>query len=261
MSKYSPISSLLPSLSAALILSGCVSSGKYRTLEDTNEKTRQSLAAAEARVSELEGKLGIASTERNKLEGDVSNMKQALQEMSARRAEAEKRIQEFRELTSKFQKMVDAGQLSVKISDGRMLVVLSTDVLFPSGSARLSKAGATAIQEVAATLATIEGRSFQIEGHTDNVPIKTAVFGSNWDLASARALTVVNTMLGAGMPPERISAASFGATKPVADNSAAEGRMANRRIEIVVVPDLSSLPGFDELSRMSKGESAAKATP
>ncbi len=241
-----------------LAFGACVSSGKYKNLETENEKNRQSFAAAEARVSELEGKLGIASTERNKLESDVSQMKQALQEMSSRRAEAEQRINEFRELTSKFKKMVDAGQLSVRIADGRMLVALSTDVLFPSGSAKLSKAGITAIQEVAATLSTIENRKFQIEGHTDNIPIKTAAFSSNWDLASARALTVVNTLLGASMPPEQISAASFGATRPVADNTIPEGRAANRRIEIVVLPDLSSLPGFEELQRLSKGDEANK---
>ena len=101
-------------------------------------------------------------------------------------------------------------------------------------------------------LAEIPGRKFQVEGHTDNVGIKTAQYPSNWELAAARALTVVKTMVEAGLPADRISAASFGEFKPVKANDTNEGKAANRRIEIVVVPDLSSLPGFDELKKIGQ---------
>ena len=138
-----------------------------------------------------------------------------------------------------------------EIVDGRMVVVLASDVLFASGSANLSRDGKSAIGEVAALLADIPDRKFQIEGHTDNVPIRTAVYPSNWELASARALTVLKTMLEAGMPADRISAASFGDSKPARDNETPEGKAANRRIEIVVTPDLSTLPGLEELNRVA----------
>jgi chemotaxis protein MotB len=104
---------------------------------------------------------------------------------------------------------------------------------------------------VSEVLASIPERKFQVEGHTDDVPIKTAQYPSNWELAAARSMMVVKEMVTAGMPPERISAASFGEFKPALANDTPEGRAANRRIEIVLVPDLSSLPGFDELSRVS----------
>ena len=139
---------------------------------------------------------------------------------------------------------------SVKIVDGRMVVVLATDVLFGSGSASLSREGKDAVSEVARLLASIPQRSFQIEGHTDNVPIRTAQYPSNWELASARSLTVLKTMLEAGMPADRISAAAFGDAKPAVSNETADGRAQNRRIEIIIVPDLSALPGFDELQRV-----------
>jgi chemotaxis protein MotB len=84
------------------------------------------------------------------------------------------------------------------------------------------------------------------------VGIKTAQYPSNWELAAARALTVVKTMVEAGLPADRISAASFGEFKPFKPNDTAEGKAANRRIEIVVVPDLSSLPGFDELKKVGQ---------
>jgi chemotaxis protein MotB len=140
-----------------------------------------------------------------------------------------------------------------------MVIGLSTDILFSSGSARLSAAGKNSIKEVTGLLAGLEGRKYQIEGHTDNVPIKSNVFPSNWELASARAISVLNTMIDAGMPAERVSAASFGDTQPTADNSTPEGRSANRRIAIVIVPDLSQLPGFDELNRISADTAATPA--
>jgi chemotaxis protein MotB len=235
----------------SLFLVSCVSASKYNQLENDHNETMQRLTVAEARVSELEGKLGIASTEKTKLEGSVADMQTALSDLQKRKQETEKRLAEFRELTDKFKSLVDAGKLSVKVVNGRMMIDLSTDILFPSGSAKLSGAGTLALQEVAPLLASLKGRSFQIEGHTDNVPIKSSQFPSNWELASARAVTVLNTMVEAGMPPSRISAASYGAYTPVKSNDSKEGRAANRRIAIVLVPDLSALPGFDELNRIS----------
>ena len=226
------------------------------------------LASAKAEESRLKGELDTATgalaaarsawasekagllVDRSKLKSSVTEMEGALREAAERRAAAEARVKEFRDLLARFQKLIDAGQLKVKIVDGRMVVVLATDILFASGKADLSDAGKTAIGEVGKVLAGIPDRSFQIEGHTDNVPISTDKFPSNWELASARSIIVVKTLTAAGVAPTRVSAASFAETHPVADNGAAEGRAANRRIEIVLVPDLSQLPGFDELRRV-----------
>ena len=232
-------------------LSGCVTASSYHQLEAKDKQNEQSLAASEARVTELEGKLGVASTQKTRLEGSVSEMKTALEDLAKRKAEAEKRIAEFQDLTAKFKPLVDAGRLSVRVVNGRMVVALSTDILFPSGSARLSKEGAVSIREVTGVLTSIANKKFQIEGHTDSVPIATAQYPSNWELASARALNVLNTMIDAGMAPEQISAASYGKFQPIKANDTPENRAQNRRIEIVVVPDLSGLPGFDELQRVA----------
>jgi chemotaxis protein MotB len=179
-------------------------------------------------------------------------MEKALRELEERKAQADARIAEFRSLLSRFKSLIDAGKLKVKIAYGRMVVELATDILFAPGSADLSPAGKTAIGEVAQVLAGIPEREFQVEGHTDNVPIKTSQYPSNWELASARALTVVKAMVESGLPPDRVSAASYADWKPIAPNDTPEGRASNRRIEIVVVPDLSSLPGFDELGKVTE---------
>ncbi|MDP2314208.1 MAG: OmpA family protein [Pseudomonadota bacterium] len=224
---------------------------KLADLDARRTELANALASEEARTKALlDEKAGLIS-DKAKLKTSVEDMKAALSELEARRNTAEQRIAEYQSLLVRFKKLIDAGKLRVKIVDGRMVVALATDVLFASGSADLSPEGSAAIAEVATVLASIPDRSFQVEGHTDNVPIKTEKYPSNWELASARAVTVVRTMITAGMPTTRVSAASYGEHKPVASNDTPDGKGSNRRIEIVVVPDLSGLPGFDELKRAS----------
>jgi len=233
---------------------------KLETARGTEQELRAALEEEQKRVADLssaiakrEAEMAAMLKDKSSLEASVVDMQAALSDLQKRKEQAEARIAEYRSLLSKFRSLIDAGKLSVKIVDGRMVVVLATDVLFGSGSASLSKDGKAAIAEVAGLLASIPKRTFQVEGHTDNVPISTAQYPSNWELASARALTVVKTMVDAGMPASRISAAAYGDTRPASSNETPEGRSANRRIEITIVPDLSTLPGFDELQRVERG--------
>lgn len=247
---------LIVGLSLAVGLSGCVSSTKHKkTVADLNAEIAKSKEQNQALSNEkvqLEEKLIATAKDRGQLKLTLDEMKKAMAEMRERQAEQRKRLQEFEDLTQRFKKLTDAGALSVKIIDGKMVVSMGSDVLFPSGSAKLSPAGLEAIKEVTAQLQSIKGKAYQIEGHTDNLPIATAVFPSNWELASARALNVTKAMIDAGMPAQRVSAASFGDTHPIQANDTQEGRAANRRIAIVVVPDLSTMPGYDELNRLSQ---------
>ncbi|HEX4923167.1 MAG TPA: OmpA family protein [Bdellovibrionales bacterium] len=243
-------------------LAACVAPAKYNRLQQEHVSTRDELLACQAQVIDLEQRLGIVANESNRLASEksqlndsVNEMRRALEQLEQRKREAEKRLAEFRELTAKFKKLVDAGKLNIKVINGKMVLALSTDILFDSGSSELSASGTSAIKEVSALLATLKDRVFQIEGHTDNVKIlKKAAFKSNWELASARAMTVLHTMLESGMPAHRISAASYGETQPVSSNKTPEGRASNRRIAIVVIPDLTGLPGFDELNKMASAE-------
>lgn len=251
-------------LAAFLLTTSCVSKSKYQELEKLKAEDAASLASSQAKVqdleliiAQLEQRLGAASDDKESLQASVTQMREALAEANIRKQEVEKRIKEYQDLVRRFKALTDTGQLSVKIVDGRMVVGLPSDVLFGSGSAKLSKDGEETIMQVTKLLNEIQGREYQVEGHTDNVPIRTAQFPSNWELSAARGLNVVHTMIRAGMPEDRISASSFGDRRPIANNESAEGRRANRRIEIVIVPDLSTLPGYEELKKMS--ESAEKS--
>jgi len=249
----------------ALVASGCVSSGKYKELETKEKKTATELEATQVellhsknKVSELNGKLGLADNQRVQMQDSINEMRLAMEQQKKRRLEIEKRLKEYKELTAKFSQLVNSGKLSVKMVQGRMTVALSTDILFASGSAKLSPEGSAAVKEVTQLLKSLEGRQYQIEGHTDNLPIKSEIYPSNWELASARAMSVVKTMIEAGLPSTRISGASYADTQPVADNKSVEGRAQNRRIAIVIVPDLSGLPGNEELEKMALSESSEK---
>lgn len=270
-----------------LMLISCVPKGKYVELENQLSAEKQAHAATQQetseRIDELEAKNmdlaeALASAEKDladieqekasllernatlleelkgksRLKQTVQDMQKAMQELDRRKAAAEKRVAAYKDMLSRFQQLIDAGTLKVKIADGRMVVELATDILFGSGSAKLSEAGLQAVTEVATVLQSIPDKRYQVEGHTDNVPIKTNQFPSNWELASARALTVVRAMLEAGLEPQRVSAASFGEYQPVSSNAEDEGKAQNRRIEIVVLPDLEGLPGFEELQSLAE---------
>ncbi len=200
---------------------------------------------------ELMSEKNMIDKERGELKASLAETQKALSEMQAREEEQKKRLQEFTDLTKKFKKLINAGTLSVRMVEGKMVVSLGSDVLFPSGSAKLSDKGQQTIKDVTAQLVSIPDKKYQVEGHTDNVPISTAAFASNWELASARALTVVKTMMQNSMPTTRLSAASFADAQPISANDTPEGKALNRRIEIVIVPDLSSLPGYEELQKLS----------
>lgn len=222
-------------------------------LKDAIQAEQERARVLTERVRKLEGDLANMLASKSSLEFSVSEMSNALAELQRRKEEADARLNEYRSLLAKFRSLIDAGKLKVRIQEGKMVVVLASDVLFPSGSASLSKDGKIAVAEVAQLLASIPRRQFQVEGHTDDRPISTAQYPSNWELAAARALNVTKSMVDAGMPQDRISAASFGDSKPAVSNDSAEHRAQNRRIEIIIVPDLSTLPGFEELKRLEPG--------
>lgn len=214
---------------------------EFDKLREEQRNTAAERDALKTRVAELGQQLGLSASERIKLQESLDAQKSTLLALSQKKSEAEKQAEEFRKLNEKFKRLVDAGTLKIKMVDGRMVVELASDVLFASGSAALNKVGQTAIADVAQTLATIDGKRFQIEGHTDNVPIRSANYPSNWELAAGRALTVLKAMVGAGLPEKVVSAASFGEHRPARANDTDANKAANRRIEIVVVPDLSML--------------------
>ncbi len=115
-------------------------------------------------------------------------------------------------------------------------IEINTSVLFPSGSADVSSEALPVLERLGQILAGNPVRT-HVEGHTDELPINTLVFPSNWELSAARASRVVRIFQGQGVAPERMAAVGFGEFHPVADNTTPTGRQENRRVVIVVMAD------------------------
>ncbi len=121
----------------------------------------------------------------------------------------------------------------VEILPNGFSIALNEQVLFAPGSASVSIQGGDILRSIAPALAEFDGEIF-IEGHTDNRPITTAHFPSNWELSTHRATSVTRLLIEFGLPPARMRAVGFGDTQPVADNQTPQGRAANRRVSVVV---------------------------
>jgi chemotaxis protein MotB len=206
---------------------------------------RDSLEAMTGRRAEAEARFEEARTEVYRLEllqrergTEFQRLQQRLQSLAAIEREVRQRNAIYEEVIGRFQSLINAGRLSVAIDRGRMVIQLPQDILFESGSATLGADGRGTLAEVAAVLADIDDRSFQVEGHTDDVPIATARFPSNWELSTARALSVVRLLVDRGVNPMTLSGAGYGEFRPVAQNDTPDGRRRNRRIEIVMLPNL-----------------------
>ena len=178
------------------------------------------------------------STEKGSLAASLADTRRQLDELKKQQAAAEARAAEFQALIGRFQKLADAGKLKVVLRDGRMIIELPNDVLFDSGKDELKAEGKSTLVEVAKVLKTVSGRRFQVAGHTDNVKISTARFPSNWELSTARAVTVTRLLQDNGVSPESLSAAGYGEFDPAQPNDSAENKAKNRRIEISLVPNL-----------------------
>jgi chemotaxis protein MotB len=197
-------------------------------------------------------------TERGTLGGELESAKKRMDELKKAQAQAEARAAQFRKLVTQFKSLTDAGKLQVEIRENRMIVRLGDKILFDPGKTDLKPEGKDALTQVTGVLKSLPNRNFQIAGHTDNAPIKSAKFRSNWDLSTARAVEVLNFMIGAGMEAKRVSAAGYADTSPVAGNDTPENKAKNRRIEITLVPNLDDLPPIDEAL---KDKEAAAASP
>jgi len=213
---------------------------------------RKSLDDTTALAGEMKKRLEKLGQNVDKLTGEKSELARSLEELRRQKAAAEARAATFRSLVARLKSMIDAGQLKVIIRDGRMVIQLESDVLFDSGKTNIKPDGQTALAKLAPVLAGITDRKYLVTGFTDDVPIHTQRFPSNWELSTARAVEVVKFLVASGLKPQQVAAAGYSEFDPVVANDTPEHRAQNRRIEIVLQPNLSDLPSLDNLQSVAK---------
>jgi chemotaxis protein MotB len=224
-----------------------------KTLEHQLLDANQQVADREQRIKALEDDLrrlgdagNLSAEELARLRGEKDATESELAVLRQQRDAQEQRLAAYRDLQQRFKELVASGALEIVFRNGQMTLKLPSGVLFPSGSADLSRDGKTTLAQVTEVLMPLSNRRFLVAGHTDNVPIKTKKFKNNWYLSTARAVSVVEFMSGAGFPADKLAASGYADKDPVGDNNDSAGRELNRRIEIILVPDLSELPQLTE---------------
>jgi chemotaxis protein MotB len=196
------------------------------------ESTEAAAPVSKEDVAELQGKVGEATAIQRQADLREAKIRSERADLEETRKEIQHQL-ELKGLTD---------QVQTRLTPEGLLVVATEGLLFGSGSATLDDGGSRAIDLIAEPMLSLT-QPIRIEGHTDSVPVATAQFPSNWELSSARASTVLRHLIGTfSFPPGRLSSAGYADTHPAGDNATAEGRAANRRVEILVVAQESIEP-------------------
>lgn len=201
--------------------------------EDKIVKLEAELAGSQKLRKQCIAELQELAAKKGGLEGDL---KAAIERLHELRAIAERRARAIAAVRASLQDLVTAGSVKVLMRDGRLIVEIGEKILFDFNRSELKPEGRAALQAVAPKLAAVE-RDFQVGGHTDNVGSPA----TNWELSLARARSVGTVLLDTGFPAERLSMAGYAFYRPVAPNDDKASRQLNRRVEIMMVPNLDEL--------------------
>ncbi|NEN22802.1 OmpA family protein [Cryomorpha ignava] len=215
-------------------------------LETNLAEKKESLAALESEYNNLKAKSSQTAEE---LSAELVNRARMLSEREARINEMQSEIARRDSITARLNNILrDAllgfkdDELTLEVKNGKVYVSMTDKLLFKSGSAAVEEKGKEAIEALGNVLAKNPDIDVLIEGHTDNVPIKTASYKDNWDLSVARATSIVRLLADKhDLDEKRLTAAGRGEFQPRATNDTQDGRAQNRRTEIILSPKLDEL--------------------
>ncbi len=227
-------------LFALLLFTGCVSAAKHElVVKDLDERTKERDTLA-VLSDKLQAQTKTQGAELDVLKKDKEALQSRVNELSPKAEQLEKATQTYQDLTKKLEKEIQEGQIQITEMKNRLTMTMVDKILFPSGSAEISKKGHEVLDKVIAILKDVKDKRIQVEGHTDNVPIVSSLkkrFPTNWELSTARASEVVRYLQEAGgLDPKLLSATGYSEYQPVATNETDKGKRKNRRIEIVLLP-------------------------
>ncbi len=238
-------SRLLALVFAVALVSGCVSQGKYRTLEETTSAERTKL---QGEIATLQSQKDSLQKDKERAESDIvafkdrlAQMERQATEISAQKdAEINRLKGTYEDLVKDLKGEIEKGEIKVTQIQNKLSVNLVEKVLFDSGKAEVKAQGKDVLKKVGNILKGVKDKEIRIEGYTDDVPIGGALkqrFPTNWELSTQRATNVLRFLQDeAGVDGARLSAVGYGQFRPIADNKTPEGRAENRRIEIVLIP-------------------------
>lgn len=191
------------------------------------KKTEALQKEYEKKIADLEARILSLNDEISKLKNLSDNQKKELDRLA----------DQANELENKLTDEIKKGQIRLKRFHNRLVINIDDKISFDSGSADLKKQILPALDKIKEILGNYPGNLIIIEGHTDNIPIRTKKFSDNWQLSGERALSVLHYFLESkNLDPRNFSLAGYGEFQPIVSNDTPENRALNRRVDIVVVP-------------------------
>ena len=221
-----------------------------------NKKAKTELDEAAAKIEQLKTQLKAAGVDISNLNANLEQQARALEDFKRRAEQLEAIKKRFEALRDKLAALTKLG-LNVTVRNTRMVIQLPGDVLFDPGRETLKKEGQEILAKVAEVIRNDPGlmsRSFQVAGHTDSDALKGGRFKDNWGLSAMRAREVLVFLVdtqekGGGLSPNRWSAVGYGDTDPVRANDSPENKQANRRCELVVLPNVEEMLDLKTLTQ------------
>ncbi|MFA5626779.1 MAG: flagellar motor protein MotD [Thiohalomonadaceae bacterium] len=232
---YADFITLLFAFFVVMYAISSVNEGKYRVLSDTlvsafktTPKTMQPIQVGDDGVTGEPSPLKSEKTATAAAPGVIDQLSQIAQ------------LDELGIIAMDFERamadLVEQDLIKVTHNELWVEIEINTSILFDSGSAHLEEEARPVLYELARILNKYPN-FIQVEGFTDNVPIATASFPSNWELSAHRAASVVHLFMGQGVQPERMAAIGYGEYRPITENATTEGRRRNRRVVLVILAD------------------------
>lgn len=238
---YADFITLLFAFFVVMYAISSVNQGKYRQLTSSlgsafgNVNADPSTMNAETTTNQSNNASG---NHLNQRPGFIEPIAIAKMKNEKLRIEREKIQAMAEDIKGKLEPMIKDGKIEVIQSNKGLRIDIHDSLLFNPGSAQLESTAYPTLQQIVPVLHD-NNQVIQIEGHTDNVPIKNNLFDSNWDLSAIRATSVLKVFATAGIAENRLSATGFGASRPIMDNASAEGRARNRRVSIMILRELA----------------------
>jgi len=230
---YADFITLLFAFFVVMYAISSINEGKYRVLSDSLVQAFQERPTSDKMIY-------LGERQAEMLPGTGKPIGKSVPQRSAEdanpavRAETENMKQIARNVQAAMATMVEQGKVRVTRSPRGIMVEINASTLFPSGDATLQPSSAQALASVANVLKVVDN-PIQVEGHTDNIPISSPAYPSNWELSSARAGSVVRLLTEAGVPAARMVAIGYADNKPVDSNTSPDGRSRNRRVNVIIL--------------------------
>ena len=209
--------------------------------QQLSEKEQQNRALL-VQLQEKESKLAEESARLEKLQGDLDSRSKRVNELEGLIAAKEAKMQRLKDAVSAALSGFEGKGLTVERKNGKVYVSMENKLLFGSGSWAVGDQGRSAVVNLAGVLRQNSDIDVLIEGHTDDVPYGgQGTVADNWDLSTKRATAIVRILVNNNVSPKQITAAGRGEFLPVASNASVSGKAKNRRIEIILAPNLDAI--------------------